>query len=250
MRAKTSRNGATSGFAPFGPGEYNSAVVTGDPGFEGSETMSCWRAPLIAGSLAVMASAPARAQDIPLLRKLLEQQLIQEMAEHDSEETAWYNEKSVDKKKWTSGKLLGRKIRLASWTEQSKTWFWLDDPDATLQLELQRFAARDARLEFALVANAKARYRVWGRIPKLIRASASGAARVKFEIAGSTAIGGGGLTDTQITTFKGKLTDLRFNNDLAHPFEDLVKDALNDYVKNKNAKMRRSIEKAVDRVRF
>lgn len=212
--------------------------------------MSRWRVPFVLGSFAVAWAPPAAAQEIPFLRKLLEQQLIEEMVEHDSQEAAWYNEKSVDKKKWTSGKLLGRKIRLASWTEQSKTWFWLDDPQQTLTLELKRFAARDDRLEFALTAEAKARFNVWGRIPKLVRASASGKAHVKFDIEGSTAVGGGGLTDTRITRFTGRLTDLRFNNDLAHPLEDLVKDALNDYVRNKNKNMRRSIEKAVDRVRF
>ena len=176
--------------------------------------------------------------------------LIAEMSSHDSEQTAWYNERSVDKKKWTSGKLLGRRIRLASWTEQSKTWFWLHKPAETLELEVKRFAVRNARLEFAVAATAKARYRVWGRIPKLVRASVSGNARVRFEIEGSTAIGGGGLQGSQITKFTGRLDELRFNNDLAHPFENLVKDALNDYVRNKNKKMRRNIEKAIDRVSF
>lgn len=61
---------------------------------------------------------------------------------------------------------------------------------------------------------------------------------------------GGGLTDSRITKFQAKLTDLRFHNDLAHPFEDLVKDALNDYAKNKNDKLRKSIENALHRVRF
>lgn len=192
----------------------------------------------------------AAGQELPLMRELFEQVLIAEMNSHDSEQTAWYKEKSVDKQKWTSGRLLGRKIRLASWTEQSKTWFWLENPAETLSLEITRFAVRDARLEFAVSAIAKARYRVWGRIPKLIRASASGSARFRFQIAGSTAIGGGGLTDSQITHFTGRLDELRFNNDLAHPFENLVKDALNDYVRNKNNKMRRSIEQAIDRVDF
>ena len=208
------------------------------------------RATLLINSALAAIASPAAAQDMPLLRNLVEQRLIEEMAEHDSREAAWYKEKSVDKKKWTSGKILGRKLRLASWTEQSKTWFWLEDPDATLSLELTRFSVRDARLEFAVTADGKARFKVWGRIPKLVRASAGGSARVKFEITGSTAIAGGGLTDSRVTKFQAKLTDLRFHNDLAHPFEDLVKDALNDYAKNKNDKLRKSIEKALDRVRF
>jgi hypothetical protein len=215
------------------------------PGF-----MSPNRASLIALLAWAALARPASAQELPLVRKLFERMLIEELAAHDSQESAWYHEKSVDKKKWTSGKLLGRKIRLASWTEESKTWFWLKNPRETLSLEVQRFAVRDARLEFALAAVAKAQFQVWGRIPKLVRASASGSARIRFQIEGSTAIGGGGLQDSQITNFAGRLDDLRFNNDLAHPFEDLVKDALNDYVKNKNQKMRTDVERAIDRVHF
>jgi hypothetical protein len=187
---------------------------------------------------------------MPLVRSLVERAFIQEMVEHDSEESAWYDEKSVDKQKYTSGKLLGRKIRLASWTEQSKTWFWLDDPASTLTLELERLAVVDARLEFAVRTLAKARFRVWGRIPKLVQGSASGTAQLRFEIEGSTAIAGGGLSDSRITRFKARLDDLHFNSDFGHPFEDLVKDALNDYVKDKNAKLRSSAEKAINRVRF
>jgi len=208
------------------------------------------QAALVACLGLIVFAAPAAAQDLPIVRKIFEQMLIAEMAAHDSQQTAWYKEKSVDKKKWTSGKLLGRKIRLASWTEQSKTWFWLEAPQQTLSLQIERFAVRDARLEFAVAATAKARFRVWGRIPKLVRASASGSALVRFQIEGSTAIGGGGLQDSQVTKLAARLDDLRFNNDLAHPFEDLVKDALNDYVKDKNDKMRRDVEKAIDRVDF
>jgi hypothetical protein len=199
--------------------------------------------------LAVAASR-ASAQDMPLLRSLVEKQFIQELTAHDSQESAWYEEKSVDRQKYTSGKLLGRKLRLASWTEQSKSWFWLEDPASTLSFELQRFAVVDARLHFALAADAKARFKVWGRIPKFAQASAGGTALVRFEIEGSTAIGNGGLTNSQITRFDGRLHDLRFNNDLAHPLEDLVKDAVNDYAQNKNDKLKRSVEKALDRVRF
>ncbi len=172
------------------------------------------------------------------------------MLQHASEETAWYNEKSVDRQKWTSGKLLGKKIRLASWTEQSKTWLWLENPAESLELELTRLAVVEGRAEFALRAVAKARFKAWGRIPKLAKGAVGGNVLAKFEIEGSTSMAGGGFGGTQVTKFKGELTDLRFNNDLAHPFEDLVKDALNDYAQDKNAKLRRSVEKAVDRVRF
>ncbi len=184
------------------------------------------------------------------MRKLVEQKLTEEFLKHNSEESAWYNEKSVDKQKWTEGKLLGRKVRLASWTEQSKTWLWLVEPEETLTVELTRLAVSEGRLEFAMRTVAHARFKAWGRIPKLAKAAVGGTVRAAFEIEGSTAMGGGGLRDSKITKFKGGLKDLQFNNKAARPIEDLAKDALNDYIEDKNAKLRRSMEKAIDRVRF
>ena len=201
-------------------------------------------------ALLLIPAAPAVAQDIPLVRKLLQEQLVAEMMQHTSEETAWFNEKRVDRQKWTSGKVLGKKIRLASWTEESKTWLWLENPAETLEVELTRLVVVGGRAEFSLRAVAKARFKASGRVPKLGKAAVGGNVLARFEIEGSTAVANGGFDRTQVTRFQGELRDLRFNNDLAHPFEDLVKDALNDYVEDKNAKLRRSVEKAVDRVRF
>jgi hypothetical protein len=190
------------------------------------------------------------AQDMPLVRKLLQEQLVAEMREHHDEPTAWINEKSKNKESWTSGKLLGKKIRLASWTEQSKTWLWLENPEESLQLEITRLEVISGRAHFALRAAAKARFKAWGRIPKLGQASVGGNTLADVEIEGSTAMANGGFENTEVTSFKSNLRDLRFNNDLAHPFEDLAKDALNDYARDKNSKLRRSVERAIDRVRF
>jgi hypothetical protein len=205
---------------------------------------------LLVLSFASLAAARASAQDIPLVRMMLQKQLVAEMLEHNSEDSAWVNEKSKNKESWTSGKLLGKKIRLASWTEQSKTWLWLENPAETLQIEITRLTVNQGRAEFAVRATAKARFKAWGRIPKLGQASVGGNVLATFEIEGSTAMADGGLDGSKVTLFKGELRDLRFNNDLAHPLEDLVKDGLNDYVDDKNEKMRRSVEKAIDRVRF
>lgn len=206
---------------------------------------------VLALALSTSGLAAARAQEMTLWRGLLEQRLVEELASHDCEEAAYYNEKSVDRQKWSSGKLLGKKVRLASWTEQSKTWLWFEDPASTLSVELTRLEVVEGRLEFALrVVAARARFKAFGRIPKLVKAAVGGTVHADFEIAGSTAIAGGGLDGSQITTFSGGLKDLRFNNDAAHPLEDLAKDALNDYLHDKNEKIRRSIEKAIDRVRF
>jgi len=73
---------------------------------------------------------------------------------------------------------------------------------------------------------------------------------VSFEIAGSGAVGAGRLEQSKITLLTGHVNDLRFNNRLGRPYEDLVKDALNDYAQDKNEKLRRSVEKAIDRVKF
>ena len=190
------------------------------------------------------------AQDNPILRERLEQKITEELAKHDAEERAWYNEKSVNKQSWTSGKILGKPIRLASWTEESKSWVWLVDPGTTLVIDLQHLAIRNGRVEFQLSVAALARFKASGRIPKFAKAAVGGTVQMDVELAGSAAVREGGLTDAKITTFEGVLRNIQFNNDLAHPLEDLVKDALNSHVRKENAKFRASLERAIERVRF
>ena len=186
------------------------------------------------------------------MRNLLQKVIVNELKSHDSEQSAWYNDKSKDKKKVAQFNLFGREIdhKLASWTEESKTWFWIEDPDHTLSLTLSQLTINEQRVEFALSARAKAGFRVWGRIPRLGRGNASGTVWVEFDVAGSAAVGGGGLKEATITKLAGKLDDLQFNNDLASPLEKLVVDALNDHVRDKNDKLRASVEKAINRVKF
>ncbi len=205
---------------------------------------------LVLGIVLAFAATKAVAQDMPLVRSLLQQQLVAEMHQHTSEQTAWYNEKSVDRQSWTSGKVLGKKIRLASWTEQSKTWLWLEHPEESLDIEITKLRVVEGRAEFALRATARARFKAWGRIPRMIQASVGGTVLARFEIEGSTAMAGGGFSGTQVSFLQGRLDDLRFNNELARPFEDLIKDAMNDYTVDRNEKLRRTVERAVDRVRF
>jgi hypothetical protein len=195
-------------------------------------------------------SSLAAAEDNPVLRTRLEQKMVEDLAKHNSQETAWHSEKSVNRQKWTDGKLLRRKIRIASWTEESKSWVWLEDPTRTVSLDLKRLAIRDGRLEFSVLATAKARFKAWGRIPKFAQASVGGSVRVQIEIEGSAAVGDGHLESSKITTFRAVLDDLRFNNEAARPLQDLIEDSLNNYAEQKNEKFRRSLEKAIDRVRF
>jgi hypothetical protein len=191
----------------------------------------------------------ARGQDTSLLRELLEQVIVAELASHDSQEKAWYNEKTKHKKKIVQFNLFGREIdqQVASWTEQSQTWIWLENPKDTLTLELHEFAIKDGRLQFSLATRAKAAFRVWGRIPRLAKGNASGTVWMNIEIEGSAAVSLGGLADSRITKLDGRLRDLQFNNDLGNPFESLVQDALNDHVRHKNKKLRASVEKAINR---
>jgi hypothetical protein len=201
---------------------------------------------VIAGCLA----SPALGQDNPILRERLTQMVVAELSRHSSLETAWYNEKSANRESWTSGKLLRRKIRLASWTEQSKSWVWLEDPAHTLVIDLKHLAIQNGRLEFGMTAVAKARFKVWGRIPKLAKATVGGTLRAQIEIEGAASIGDGRLENGQITRLHAVLHELRFNNEGARPMDNLVKDALNDYLDHNNARLRENLQKAVDRVHF
>jgi hypothetical protein len=184
------------------------------------------------------------------LRERLSQKITEELAKHDAEERAWYNEKSVNKQSWTSGKILGKPIRLASWTEVSKSWVWLVDPKNTLHVDLKHLAVRNGRVEFEVSVAALARFKASGRIPKFAKAAVGGTVQMEVQLAGSAAVGEGGLTDAKITTFEGVLRDIQFNNDLAHPLEDLIKDALNSHVRKENARFRASLERAIERVKF
>ncbi len=195
---------------------------------------------------------PIFAQDNPVLRELLKQKILAELARHDSESTAWHNEKSKDKQKWAKANLFGRrvKVRLASWTEESKTWLWLEDPAHSLSVDLREFAIRENRIDFSLVAVAKARFKAWGHVPKLGQAAAGGVLWLKIEIQGSTAVGDGRLEQSKIAVLKGEISNLQFNNDLAGPIEGLVEDWLNARAEHDNEKLRRSLAKSIDRVQF
>jgi hypothetical protein len=188
----------------------------------------------------------------PLLRGLIEQKIVAELAEHDSEQTSWYKAKSKDKQQWMKANLFGRhvKVRLASWTEESKTWLWLEDPEKKLTVELREFSVSDGRVAFSLTADAKMHFKAWGHIPRLGQASAGGTTWLKIEIAGSAAVGAGRLEKAEVTTLKGEIRDLQFNNHLASPADNLVKDWLNAHVRNDNDHLREKLEKAINRVRF
>lgn len=192
------------------------------------------------------------ADEGSLLRAVITPVIVAELSSHDSQESAWYNEKSKDKEKWMKMKVFGResKTRLASWTEQSKTWVWLEEPQKYLSVQLTKLELRDKRLEFAATARTKARFKAWGRIPRLVQGAAGGEMWMEIEIAGSAAVGLRRLQDSQITTFKATFHDLQFNNDLASPLEDLVEDGLNDYVKRKNEKLCEKLEKSINKVTF
>lgn len=205
---------------------------------------------LVLGLCTVGVSRGMEAQDNPVLRERLSQLILEELSQHNSHDSAFHTKKNKPREKWTSGKVFGKPIRLASWTEESETWFWFDDPVSTLSVELKRFNVVDGRIEFALSIQGRARFKLYGRVPKLAKAAVSGSTRLSFELEGSALVGPGKVEKSEITRLTGRLDDLQFNNDAAGAFENLVKDALNDYVENRNDKVRRTVEKAMNRAKF
>lgn len=189
-------------------------------------------------------------QDSPVLRERLSQLIVAELSEHHSQDTAYHNHKSKPREKWTSGKVFGKPIRLASWTEETETWFWFDDPASTLAVELRQLNVVDGRIDFALAIRGRARFKLYGRVPKLAKAAVSGSTHLSFELAGTALIGPGKLEQSKVHQLSGRLDDLQFSNDAAGMFENLVKDALNDYIEDRNDKVRRTVEKAMDRAKF
>ena len=55
----------------------------------------------VAASIILVSGWTAKAQDNPVLREYLSKAVKKELAKHNSEETAWHNEKSQDKEKWS-----------------------------------------------------------------------------------------------------------------------------------------------------
>jgi len=195
-------------------------------------------------------SRDVAAQDSPVLRERLSQLIIEELSQHNSQDTAYHSKKNKPREKWTSDKVFGKPIRLASWTEETETWFWFDDPASTLSVELKRLNIVDGKIEFALVIQGRARFKLYGRVPKLAKAAVGGSTRLSFDLEGSALVGYGKLENSEITRLTGRLDDLRFNNGAAGAFENLVKDSLNDYIENRNEKVRGTVERAMNRVKF
>jgi hypothetical protein len=205
---------------------------------------------LVLGLCTFGISRGVAAQDSPVLRERLSKLIVEELSQHNSQDTAYHTKKSKPREKWTSGKVFGKPIRLASWTEESETWIWFDDPASTLSVELKRLNVVDGKIEFALAIQGRARFKLYGRVPKLAKAAVGGSTLLSFELQGSALVGPGKLEKSEITRLTGRLDDLQFNNDAAGAFENLVKDALNDYVENRNDRVRRTVEKAMNRAKF
>lgn len=205
---------------------------------------------LLVGVCSIGIPRGVAAQDSPVLRERLSQLIVEELSQHNTLETAYHTQKSKPREKWTSGKVFGKPIRLASWTEESETWFWFEDPASTLSVELKRLNVIDGKIDFALAIQGRARFKLYGRIPKLAKGAVGGSTRLSFELEGTALVGAGKLEKSEITRLTGRLDDLQFNNDAAGPLENLVKDALNDYVENRNDKVRRTVEKAMNRAKF
>jgi hypothetical protein len=200
----------------------------------------------IAVSIVVANLDWAVAADNPVLRKLIEQAIRKELSKHDSQEKAWYSEKENEH---VTREPITKKV-IARWSDESKSWVWLDDPKENLAIDVGRFEIKDGRVYFAVSAKSKVKFKAWGKIPNVVTADARGSARAEISVEGSAKLEAQRFSDAKVSEFKGKLSDVRFSNDVARQIEGLLKDALNLYIQYKEKNLRKDVEDAINGVTF
>jgi len=206
---------------------------------------------LICAILVVSLSSVERradAADNPVIRKMIAAKITSELASHDSQKAAWHSSAKKKQKKWAKTKVFGREIKtlIAEWTEETKTWVWLDKPKQTLSVDIRRFEIKKGVIHFEAVAKAKAKLKAWGKIPNVVSADVKGSARPEITIAGSVRVADGRLSGASISKVEGKLRDVRFSNDALRAVQGLVQDALNIYIHQNESKMKKQLEKSIN----
>lgn len=192
------------------------------------------------------------AQDNLVLRDYLSRAAKNSLAKYNSEKTAWYSEKSALKKEWAEVKVGGRvvgKTIVAEWTEESKSWLWLNDPDNNIDIKITKLKLNGEFLEFSLTGSGKAKGKAWGKIPKVVTADVESSANVEVTVEGKTKVRDGKFTEVEVSVVTGKLSDLRFNNDALKSVQGLVKDCANEYVKFKNDDIKNEVRKMLENFR-
>jgi hypothetical protein len=182
--------------------------------------------------------------DNPVLAQLLAAKIKAALALYNSEDNAWYN----DGKETEDIKVAG--VKVGSITYETKTWLWLDDPNENLTIDVYKLRLRDGELEIGISAHAKARFKAWGKVPKIVTTDVKGSARVEITIAGSARLAGTHITDANITKLDADLHDVRFSNDALKAIQGLIRDVMNQAVNRKEKDLARKIEQAMNEISF
>jgi hypothetical protein len=206
---------------------------------------------LIVFAVVLIANQTSTA-DNPVIREFLGRAIKQELSRHDSEATAWYSEKKEKKQQWAETNIFGQEVKtlIAEWTEETKTWVWLDEPNNNLSITFTRFDINNGRVYFGVIGTGKLKFKAWGKIPNLVVADVKGSARPEITVEGSTTLSGTRLAGVRVDRLDGKLHDARFNNDALHAMRGLVMSALNDYIKSNEGDLKRNLEEAINGVSF
>jgi hypothetical protein len=207
---------------------------------------------VIATVVALSSGGAVSAQDNPVLRDYFGRAAKKALAKHNSEESAWYSEKSEDHKEWAEKTVgVGRfkktiKTIVVEWTQESKTWVWLDDSDKNLNINITKFELKDGTLQFGVTASGKAKGKAWGKIPNVVTADVKTSSNVEITIEGKAKISDSKFKDVEISKLTGKLSDLRFNKDALKAVQGLVQDCANEYVKFKNDDLKKDMKKTFE----
>jgi dolichyl-phosphate-mannose--protein O-mannosyl transferase len=179
--------------------------------------------------------------DNPNLRQLLATKVKQMLTEHNSEAMAWYSEGSE-----TEPIDLGP-ISVGSITYETKTWVWLDDPAINLSVDVYGLILlSNGELHFGLRAHGKAKFNVWGKIPKMVTGDVKGTFRAEIVIEGSASIAANTLKDANIYRLDGAVSDVRFSSEMLSVIQGLIRDVMNRYIDANEEKIKQEIVDAIN----
>lgn len=187
------------------------------------------------------AGGPVGGADNPLLRRVLQAALFDELAKHSDQATAWTTEAEH-----TREKHLGITIR---WKERTKAWVWI--PNAgSLQVKVNRLALnQQGRFEFDASAEASVQFKFWGEIEKGPSGNLTGNALITVSLAGSFEIDQkGSLVKAQVSTLDGEISKLKFDNKVLDVLSDLLEDAGNGFLHGKNQQFKQDLEREINKL--
>lgn len=205
---------------------------------------------LIAGTFLaiVLTSAFSTAADNDVAKKIIGTAIRKELSIHDSSDSAW--ESDSEERHEISKTVFGKKIVVASWTDESSSNVWLDDPNETLTVDVTEFKIKDGKVTFGARLKGKAKFKASYKVKNVASGNVKGSARVEISVEGSAKLGDGEFSEAKISNLRGRLSDVRFSSDLLRQVQGLVKDAANSYISHKNDKYKRDLEKAINKAKL